>query len=87
MRAARATAGLSQIGCAELVYVSRRAWQTYEDGTVPIKRALWELFLWKTGQMLIVPLQFKPQRQTPPTRRTGRAENLKPFTARKAKEQ
>lgn len=81
VKTSRLFAGLSQSASAELVYVSRRAWQTYEDGTVSMKAGLWELFQFKTGQLWVKPLALKIEKR--PTRRMGRPENLKPYTARK----
>ena len=81
IRAARKVAGLSQSGAAEIVYVSRRAWQKYEDGSNAMKLGLWELFRFKTGQLWVVPLQLAPKPKKP-TRRPGRSENLTPFAAK-----
>lgn len=80
VKQSRATTGLSQRKCAALIYVSRRAWQTYEDGTVPIKLGLWELYLFKTGQIWTVPLPLKAEKRA--TSRQGRPENLTPFKAK-----
>lgn len=80
VRAARKNAGLSQRKSADLIYVSRRAWQTYEDGTVSMKAGLWELFQFKTGQLWVKPLALKADKRA--TLRQGRPTNLKPFTAR-----
>lgn len=78
IRVSRSFAGLSQRESADLIYVSRRAWQTYEEGTVPMKVGLWELYQFKTGQMGIRQIAAKPKRTS---RHPGRAENLTPFTA------
>lgn len=80
VKASRHSAGLSQRESAELIYVSRAAWQTYERGLVGMKPGLWELFCFKTGQLWLKPLSLKPEKKT--SRRTGRVENLKPFKAR-----
>ena len=81
IREARKLAGLSQSGAAAIVYVSRRAWQKYEDGSNAMKLGLWELFRFKTGQMWVVPLPLVPPPKKSP-RRTGRAANLTPFQAK-----
>ncbi len=82
VRAARKSVGLSQSAAAELVYLSRRAWQTYEEEVTPIKLGLWELFLFKTGQLFIKPtaavIGVKVKRAHP-----GRVENLRPLANRK----
>lgn len=81
IREARKVAGLSQSGAAAIVYVSRRAWQKYEDGSNAMKLGLWELFRFKTGQLWVVPLPLTPKPKKS-TRRTGRAANLTPFKAK-----
>lgn len=80
VKQARIQAGLSLNGAASVVYVSKRAWQTYEDGTVTMKVGLWELFLFKTGQLFLAPLILKTEAK--PSRRPGRAANLTPYTAK-----
>jgi predicted transcriptional regulator len=80
VKKSRAATGLSQIESAELISVSRRAWQTYEDGTVPMKVGLWELYQFKTGQIWVRPLPLKAAKRA--TLRQGRQENLKPFKAK-----
>jgi len=84
IKQARNLAGLSQSSAASAVYVSKRAWQTYEDGTVAMKAGLWELFLFKTGQLFLAPLVFKATKKT--TRHTGKPENLTPYQAKATKE-
>jgi len=78
VRTARKNAGLSQRSAGEVVYLSRRAWQTYEEGITEIKLAVWELFLFKTGQLFLRPLSVAPK-----TRRAhpGRVQNLRPRAA------
>lgn len=77
VRQMRTNAGLSQEAAAQLVYLTRRAWQRYEEGN-PIKLAVWELFLFKTGQAWIKPavVNRKPRRAHP-----GRVQNLRPAKA------
>jgi hypothetical protein len=75
----RAHARLSQRACADLIYVSRRAWQTYEDGTVAMKVGLWELFQFKTGQFSMRQTAVTPQRGS--SKHPGRPQNLKPYAA------
>lgn len=77
---ARRTTGLSQRASAELIHVSRRAWQTYEDGRVTMKLGLWELYQFKTGQIWVRPLPLKSEKRA--TLRQGRPENLTPFKAK-----
>jgi DNA-binding XRE family transcriptional regulator len=84
IKQARNLAGLSQSRAASTVYVSKRAWQTYEDGTVTMKVGLWELFLFKTGQLFLAPLVFRSDKKT--TRHTGKPENLTPYQAQANKE-
>jgi DNA-binding XRE family transcriptional regulator len=84
IKKARNLAGLSQSSAASTVYVSKRAWQTYEDGTVTMKVGLWELFLFKTGQLFLAPLVFRSDKKT--TRHTGKPENLTPYQAKANKE-
>lgn len=78
VRGARKNAGLSQRAAGDVVYLSRRAWQAYEEGTTEIKLAVWELFLFKTGQLFLRPLSVatQPRRAHP-----GRVENLRPIAA------
>lgn len=85
VKKARQLSGLSQSSAASAVYVSKRAWQTYEDGTVAMKVGLWELFLFKTGQLFLAPLVFRTDKKT--TRHTGKPENLTPYQAKASKEQ
>lgn len=80
VKKSRATTGLSQRESADLIYVSRRSWQVYEDGTVPMKPGLWELFQFKTGQIWVRPLPLKAEKRA--TLRQGRQENLTPFKAK-----
>lgn len=76
----RRVAGLSQRASASLIYVSRRAWQTYEDGTVKMKLGLWELYQFKTGQLWGSLPPVTVGKRT--TLRQGRPENLTPFKAK-----
>jgi len=85
VRASRKRAGLSQRASAALIHVSRRSWQSYEKGEAEIKLGLWELFQFKTGQLWVRPLALATESK--PTRRRGRAENLKPYTSRQLQEQ
>lgn len=78
IRGSRSTARLSQRESADLIYVSRRAWQTYEEGTVPMKVGLWELYQFKTGQFCIRQIPAKPKRTSS---HPGRSENLTPYKA------
>lgn len=80
VKQSRAAAGISQRRSADLIYVSRRAWQTYEDGTVAMKLGLWELYQFKTGQLWVRPLPLKQERRA--TLRQGRPENLTPIRAK-----
>lgn len=80
VKKARSTTGLSQRQSADLIHVSRRAWQTYEDGTVPMKLGLWELYQFKTGQIWGSLPPVKGGKQA--TSRQGRPENLTPFKAK-----
>jgi DNA-binding transcriptional regulator YiaG len=47
IRATRTAAGLTQEQAGELLYSSRRAWQSWELGINPMPQAMWELFLYK----------------------------------------
>lgn len=85
IRASRQLAGLSQRESATLIHVSRRSWQCYEDGKAEIKLGLWELYLFKTGQLWVKPIALKDEKK--PTRRQGRSANLKPFKAKSQQEQ
>lgn len=76
----RSATGLSQRESADLIHVSRAAWQTYEKGTVTMKLGLWELYQFKTGQIWVRPLALKAERRA--TLRQGRHENLTPFKAK-----
>lgn len=80
VKQSRSTTGLSQRQSAALIHVSRRAWQTYEDGSVPMKVGLWELYQFKTGQIWVRPLPLKAEKRA--TLRQGRHENLMPFKAK-----
>lgn len=81
IKEARKVAGLSQSEAGAVVYVSRRAWQKYEDGTNAMKLGLWELFRFKTGQIWVVPLPIAPKPKKS-SRRLGRPANLTPFKAK-----
>lgn len=50
IKQARKDAGLTQAEAANIVYVSLRAWQHYEDGKRGMPLANWNLFLLKTEQ-------------------------------------
>lgn len=77
IRKARKNRGLSEGAAGELIYVSRESWRLYEKGTTKIKLGLWELFLFKTGQLWLKPVvEVRPK-----ARRHGRVENLRPFAA------
>lgn len=77
IRKARKNRGLSESAAGELIYVSRESWRLYEKGTTKIKLGLWELFLFKTGQLWLKPVvEVRPK-----ARRHGRVENLRPFAA------
>lgn len=78
VRQARRAADLSERAAGELVYVSRQSWGKYENGTTRMKLGLWELFLFKTGQLWIKPTV--DAKRAPKSR--GRVENLRPFAAR-----
>lgn len=84
VKAARLSASLSQGAAAALVHVSRHSWQTYEAGTTQMKLGLWELFLFKTGQIWLKPVPVSVSR--PRSKRSGRPENLTPFVAQHAKD-
>ena len=49
IRAARASAGLSQAKAAELVHAGLRSWQQWEAGDRTMHPAFWELFQIKTA--------------------------------------
>jgi putative transcriptional regulator len=53
VRAARAISGLTQIEAAPIVYTSVDNWQNWEQGRNSMARALYELFLLKTGQFTL----------------------------------
>lgn len=48
VKAARIEAGLKQREAADLVHVTLRAWQTWEEGSRAISLTAWELFKIKT---------------------------------------
>ena len=51
IKAARVAAGLTQEQAAAVVYRnSLTRWSEWETGMVPMQPAVWELFLFKTGQ-------------------------------------
>jgi hypothetical protein len=77
IRKARLNMSLSESAAGELIYVSRESWRLYEKGTTQIKLGLWELFLFKTGQIWLKPVV----EARPKARRPGRTENLRPFAA------
>ncbi|MBV4524363.1 helix-turn-helix transcriptional regulator [Pseudomonas sp. SWRI74] len=77
IRKARKNRNLSESAAGELIYVSRESWRLYEKGTTKMKLGLWELFLFKTGQLWIKPIvEVRPK-----SIRAGRVENLRPFGA------
>jgi DNA-binding transcriptional regulator YiaG len=55
VRAARKACGLTQAEAAPLVYTSIDNWQNWEQGRTAMARAIYELFLLKTGQVSLVP--------------------------------
>lgn len=77
IRKARKNLGLSELAAGELIYVSRESWRLYEKGTTKIKLGLWELFLFKTGQLWLKPV-VEPR---PKAIRRGCVKNLRPFKA------
>ncbi|WP_122558496.1 helix-turn-helix domain-containing protein [Pseudomonas viridiflava] len=77
IRQARINSGLSETAAGELIYVSRQSWRLYETGKTAIKLGLWELFLFKTGQLWIKPTVEKRIK----AKSRGRVENLTPFVA------
>lgn len=80
IRNARKNRNLSEQAASDLIYVSRQSWRLYESGNTQMKLGLWELFLFKTGQLWLKPvIETKPRRKAP-----GRIENLRPFTAHTA---
>ncbi|MFJ3487095.1 hypothetical protein ACIPL1_27305 [Pseudomonas sp. NPDC090202] len=80
IRKARHNAELSETAASDLIYVSRESWRLYENGKTNMKLGLWELFLFKTGQLWLKPvIERKPKRKA-----RGRTENLRPFQARTA---
>lgn len=80
IRQARRAMKLSERAAGEVVYVSRQSWRLYENGTTRMKLGLWELFLFKTGQLWIKPTV----ETTRAPKARGRIENLRPFAARSA---
>jgi DNA-binding transcriptional regulator YiaG len=53
LRAARDVSTLTQTRAASLVYTSVHNWRNWEQGRHPIPRAIFELFLLKTGQLTL----------------------------------
>jgi DNA-binding transcriptional regulator YiaG len=53
VKAARTASGLTQAEAARLVYTSIDNWQNWEQGRNIIARAIYELFLLKTGQITL----------------------------------
>ena len=51
VKSARAAVGLTQTQAAALIYKKLLAWQRYESGDRAMDRALYELFMLKTGQI------------------------------------
>ena len=61
VKAARATAGITQQRSAEMVYqASSSNWRAYESGRIKMHPAAWELFLIKTGQHPTLQLAPRP---------------------------
>ena len=54
VKAARAASGLTQAEAAPLVYTSVSNWRNWEQGRNVMARAIYELFLLKTGQISLV---------------------------------
>ncbi|NWA11985.1 hypothetical protein [Pseudomonas gingeri] len=77
IRKARKNKNLSELAAGEIIYVSRESWRLYEKGTTKMKLGLWELFLFKTGQIWLKPIV----EARPKAIRRGRVENLRPFKA------
>jgi DNA-binding XRE family transcriptional regulator len=77
IRKARKNRSLSESAAGELIYVSRESWRLYEKGTTKMKLGLWELFLFKTGQLWLKPIV----EERPKANRPGRIANLRPFAA------
>lgn len=64
IRAARKAAQLTQAQAAEVVYSpSYRTWQDWERGETPMPIGLWELFMLKTGQMLLAVSEEAPRKE------------------------
>jgi DNA-binding transcriptional regulator YiaG len=55
VKAARTASGLTQAKSALLVYTSVDNWRNWEQGRNVMARAIYELFLLKTGQICLVP--------------------------------
>jgi hypothetical protein len=50
----RSASALSQTAAAELIYSTKRTWQDWEAGKAKMPPGLWELFMLKTGQQVVV---------------------------------
>lgn len=77
IRQARLNCDLSETAAGELIYVSRQSWRLYENGTTAIKLGLWELFLFKTGQLWLKPTIERRIK----AKGRGCVKNLTPFVA------
>jgi putative transcriptional regulator len=53
LKAARGKSGLTQSEAAGLLYTSTNSWQNWEQGRYPMPPGLYELFLLKTGRLLL----------------------------------
>lgn len=80
IRKARLNQKMSETAAADVIYVSRESWRKYEKGTTDMKLGLWELFLFKTGQIWLRPIA-DPK---PKSKSRGRIQNLRPFKAQSA---
>jgi transcriptional regulator with XRE-family HTH domain len=54
LKAARGESGLTQAEAAGLLYTSTNNWQNWEQGRYPMPPGLYELFLLKTGRLLLL---------------------------------
>lgn len=54
IKSRRKVSGLSQEKAAELIFSKRRTWQDWESGKATMHPGLWELFLLKTGQKIMM---------------------------------
>jgi DNA-binding transcriptional regulator YiaG len=63
IRAARASAGLTQTEAARLIYCTLRAWQDWEAGKRRMHPALWELWLEKENRLRTQQSQRRPDQR------------------------